>query len=320
MEQGRIEIEKQGEMNKDLESCYKILRVKSTASEEEVRLAYEYLADAWNVDRFPDNPGWRNRAEAKQEEISDAYAKILEALKRGPGEQVEDIPPEAFEPPGPSSEEKRKRFAFSRRFKVALLAATAVILFGIFIWPTAYDHDSMKSGNRTYSIRINRITGETSYLDGGQWHPMPIPQTRKIPAGKPTAEKAGPPAPGKAPLTSSLETAAAPTAVRTEPVKPAVQVSETKKVSSPAPARTVEKPYAVQITALRDGEKARTISNQLRKDGLDARVAKADIKSQGVLYRILVGHFATREEALRYLRDKKIKDDYPGSFIQKTTR
>jgi len=304
-------------MNKELEPYYRILRIKSTASAAEVQQAYEYLAEAWNVDRFPDNPGWRKRAEAKLEEIGDAYKKILDALNRDPGEQPGDTPLEAYEPPRPSSEEKQKRFAFSRRVKAALITVAVLILFGIFVWPTAYDHDSMKSGNRSYSIRINRITGETSYLDSGQWHPMPIPQTRKIPAGKPLTEKAGPPVPGKAPLSPSVETAAAPKAEKTEPAKPVVPPGETKKASPPASAKTVEKPYAVQITALRDGGKARTISNQLRKDGLDAHVAKADVKSQGVLYRILVGHFATREEALRYMRDKKIKDDYPGSFIQK---
>jgi len=31
-----------------------------------------------------------------------------------------------------------------------------------------------------------------------------------------------------------------------------------------------------------------------------------------------VGQFKTREEALRYLREERITDAYPGSFVQYT--
>jgi len=310
-------------MMKELRRHYKTLKVKSTASAEEIRHAYEYLANAWNVDRFADNPDWRKRAEAKLAEIDTAYERILDAMNRGPTDLPEEIPLEASEPQNPLSEtENRKRFVLTEKIKLILLAAAAAVLFVIFIWPTAYDHGSMKSGDRTYSIRTNRITGETSYLDGGQWHPLPVPLTRKIPAVKAMPEKSGSAATGKAPAAPSslpvAETATAQKTERTEPAKPAATPAEKRKASTPARAEKEKKPYAVQITAIRDAEKARTIVNQLKKSGLEAHIAKVDVKGQGVLYRILVGRFDTRAEALKYLTDKKIKDDYPGSFVQKT--
>ncbi len=284
-------------MTKELQRHYKTLKIKPTASAEEVRQAYEYLSNAWDVDRFADNPDWRKRAEAKLAEINTAYEKIVDFMNHAPRDLPGEMPPDAFEPPI-SSPEHKKKFVFTKKLKLILLTATSAILFGIFIWPTAYDHDSMKSGDRIYSIRTNRITGQVSYLDGGQWNTMPIPQVGKISDVKAMPKKAGTAAPEKA---------------------PAAPPAEARKALPPAQAETEKKPYAVQITAIRDGEKARAFVNQLKKGGLEAHMAKADVKGQGVMYRILVGHFTTREKAIKHLTDKKIKEQYPGSFVQKTT-
>jgi len=309
-------------MTKEIQRHYKTLKIKPTASAEEVRQAYEYLSSAWDVDRFADNPDWRKRAEAKLAEISTAYEKIVDFMNNDLRDLPGEMPLDASEPRIPLSENKI-RVLFTKKIKAILLAAAAAVLFGIFIWPTAYDHDSMKSGDRIYSIRTNRITGQVSYLDGGQWNTMPIPQARKIADVKAMPKKAGTAAPEKAPVTPAsppaAETTAAQKMEKAEPVRPAAPPAEARKALPPAQAETEKKPYAVQITAIRDGEKARTIVDQLKRGGFDAHMAKVTVKDQGVMYRIFVGHFATREKALRHLTDKKIKDQYPGSFVQKTT-
>ena len=309
-------------MTKEIQRHYKTLKIKPTASAEEVRQAYEYLSSAWDVDRFADNPDWRKRAEAKLAEISTAYEKIVDFMNNDLRDLPGEMPLDASEPRIPLSENKI-RVLFTKKIKAILLAAAAAVLFGIFIWPTAYDHDSMKSGDRIYSIRTNRITGQVSYLDGGQWNTMPIPQARKIADVKAMPKKAGTAAPEKAPVTPASPPAAETTATqkmeKAEPARPAAPPAEARKVLPPAQAGTEKKPYAVQITAIRDGEKARTIVDQLKRGGFDAHMAKVTVKDQGVMYRIFVGHFATREKALRHLTDKKIKDQYPGSFVQKTT-
>ena len=309
-------------MTKEIQRHYKTLKIKPTASAEEVRQAYEYLSSAWDVDRFADNPDWRKRAEAKLAEISTAYEKIVDFMNNDLRDLPGEMPLDASEPRIPLSENKI-RVLFTKKIKAILLAAAAAVLFGIFIWPTAYDHDSMKSGDRIYSIRTNRITGQVSYLDGGQWNTMPIPQARKIADVKAMPKKAGTAAPEKAPVTPASPPAAETTATqkmeKAEPARPAAPPAEARKALPPAQAETEKKPYAVQITATRDGEKARTIVDQLKRGGFDAHMAKVTVKDQGVMYRIFVGHFATREKALKHLTDKKIKDQYPGSFVQKTT-
>jgi cell division septation protein DedD len=309
VERETSKIEKRGDMTKEIQYHYKTLKIKTTASAEEVRQAYEYLSNAWDVDRFADNPDWRKRAEVKLAEISTAYEKIVDFMNNDLRDLPGEMPLDASEPRIPLSENKI-RVVFTKKIKAILLAAIVAIPFGIFIWPTAYDHDSMKSGDRIYSIRTNRITGQVSYLDGGQWNTMPIPQARKIPDVKAMTKKAGTAAPEKAPVAP-----ASPPAAETTAAPPA----EARKALPPAQAETEKKPYAVQITAIRDGEKARTIVDQLKRGGVDAHMAKVTVKDQGVMYRIFVGHFATREKALKHLTDKKIKDQYPGSFVQKTT-
>jgi curved DNA-binding protein CbpA len=310
VERETSKIEKRGDMTKEIQHHYKTLKIKPTASAEEVRQAYEYLSSAWDVDRFADNPDWRKRAEEKLAEISTAYEKIIDFMNNDLRDLPGEMPLDASEPRIPLSENKI-RVVFTKKIKAILLAAIVAIPFGIFIWPTAYDHDSMKSGDRIYSIRTNRITGQVSYLDGGQWNTMPIPHIGKISDVKAMPKKAGTATPEKAPAAQKME--------KTEPAKPAAPPAEKRKVLPPAQAETEKKPYAVQITAIRDGEKARTIVDQLKKNGFDAHMAKVTVKDQGVMYRIFVGHFATREKALKHLTDKKIKDQYPGSFVQKTT-
>jgi cell division septation protein DedD len=316
VERKTSKIQKRGDMTKEIQRHYKTLKIKPDATVEEVRQAYEYLSSAWDVDRFTDNPDWRKRAEAKLAEISTAYEKIVDFMNNDIRDLPVEMPLDAPEPRIPLSENKI-RVVFTKKIKAILLATAAAVLFGIFIWPTAYDHDSMKSGDRVYSIRTNRITGQASYLDGGQWKPMPFPQVRKVPDVKAMPKKAETAAPEKVPV--AAETTAAQKKEKTEPAKPAAPPVETKKALPPAQAETEKKPYAVQIAAIRDGEKARTIVNQLKRGGFDAHMAKVTVKDQGIIYRIFLGRFAAREKALKHLTDKKIKDQYPGSFVQKIT-
>jgi len=48
----------------------------------------------------------------------------------------------------------------------------------------------------------------------------------------------------------------------------------------------------------------------------EVRVEPVSLQNRGRWHRILVGTFASREDALRYLRDQGIGEAYPGSFVQ----
>jgi len=43
-----------------------------------------------------------------------------------------------------------------------------------------------------------------------------------------------------------------------------------------------------------------------------------NLKGKGTLYRILVGHFTSRGDALKYMKKNNIGGTYPGSFIYKS--
>jgi flagellar motility protein MotE (MotC chaperone) len=79
----------------------------------------------------------------------------------------------------------------------------------------------------------------------------------------------------------------------------------------------VFKPYAIQIKAVRDIQVAKEYTKILKEEGNDAYWSRLNVKDGGTLYRIFVGHFASREEALTYMKKKDIVSNYPGSYIQK---
>jgi flagellar motility protein MotE (MotC chaperone) len=78
------------------------------------------------------------------------------------------------------------------------------------------------------------------------------------------------------------------------------------------------KPFAIQIKAVRDLEMAKEYTKMLKDEGIDAYWSEMNLKGKGTLYRILVGHFAIREDALKYMKKNNIDGNYPGSFIYKS--
>jgi len=269
-------------MTKELQRHYKTLRIKPGASAEDVRQAYEYLAGAWDVERFADNPEWRKRAEVKLAEIKTAYEEILDAMNRGEEDLMSDDPGQTTGKEKDGALTKKTIFYF-----LALASAAALIVIGIFIWPTADDRGGNAPAEKKQIIR-------TEHPDDRASEKKPAP-----PPGRETVK------------TEKVE--------KTEAAKPPARPVGSKMTGPPAAAQVEKKPYSVQITALRDAGRAESLTNQLKKSGWEAHIARADLKGQGVIHRVLVGHFATKEEAIRFMMDKKIKDTYPGSFIQKTT-
>ncbi len=91
-----------------------------------------------------------------------------------------------------------------------------------------------------------------------------------------------------------------------------------KKVITKKSRPAVYKPYAVQIKAVRDLEVAREYVNMLKTEGMDAYWSETNVKGKGTLYRILVGHYASREEAVKFMNRNRMESNYPGSYIYKS--
>lgn len=76
--------------------------------------------------------------------------------------------------------------------------------------------------------------------------------------------------------------------------------------------------FAIQIKAVSDLEMTKEYTKMLKDEGIDAYWSEMNLKDKGTLYRILVGHFTSRGDALKYMKKNNIGGTYPGSFIYKS--
>ena len=131
--------------------------------------------------------------------------------------------------------------------------------------------------------------------------PAPAPTARQaVPAQpRPTPEPA--PAPATRPQAAPAPSAPAPAAER-----PAAPAAPRTPPPAPAPTRAPAPPasagWSVQVAAFDREEPARELAEQLRRDGIDARV---DADEQW--HRVRIGHYATREQAAAQARALKAR-------------
>ena len=301
-----------------------------------------------------------------------------------PPEEPGDEPPD--EPP--ALPPKKRSLPVSRTTLILLLFLISFGLYAYFVYPTMYENRTMRSGDKTYPVKINRLTKSMQYYEMGKWYNGPIPKTstyrarltipskarvapaekkplkaveeapvkalEKAPAEEPAkaAVKTAPEAPVEAvvktPEKQSVETitkAPEETAVKTPDAAPVPSVEPSpekkiekaiekaeKKAEKPEevaivqaelpPREEIVKPvkkyiYAIQISSMRFNEFAEEFLEDLERKGLDVHMRVIETKKHGLWYTIYIGHFADREEAVTYMKEKKITDSYPGSCIRK---
>ncbi len=325
-----------------LKGYYETLQLSPDASLEKIKETYERLVDFWNPSQFADNPSLQQEAEKKLPEITEAYEKIL-AFRQEQSTSTSGEPPmEISEEPELSApvEQTARHFPWG----ITLLGGAAlvvVVLAGLF-WPTLYRYHMIQSGDRTYQVRTNRITGRMSYLEGGKWNNPPIPEAKPsapvalpasappaqppvrsakepIPEGKPSVPSALPVAapPAKAPEPSAKEPIPAPL-TKPGPAEEREVVSRKEAPSEkPASPPAKVKGYAIQVSAMRDLNLAKEFVEIQKKNGQPVYLAKIRTKGRGVWYKVYIGHFADGVEAARYMKEKKIKESFPECFIQK---
>jgi cell division septation protein DedD len=142
--------------------------------------------------------------------------------------------------------------------------------------------------------------------------PLPIPKEQEgVKTIPEVAEKPKPLPPAPLPIPKEQEVAKALPEVVEKP-KPVPQ--KITKLSKSLPR---EEFYTIQIGAFHDLENARDLLENLKRDGLDAYFTRLDTKKGGILYKVFVGHFTDKKEAAQFFKEKKILNDYPGSFVRK---
>jgi cell division septation protein DedD len=150
----------------------------------------------------------------------------------------------------------------------------------------------------------------------------PAPPTPLTVATSPTA----PPSPSVAPSPAAPKPASEMPPVQTkqealkktqeEVEKPKSMPQEITKPSKPLPQ---SKYYAIQVGAFSDMENVRELVEAFKKEGLEAYWITMKSRSRGTLYRVLVGHFTDENEAVQFLKDKKILKNYPDSFVKEVS-
>ena len=104
--------------------------------------------------------------------------------------------------------------------------------------------------------------------------------------------------------------------VPVEEKKPEEKIEDVPAITSPKSATGGK--YAVQIKAYPETEKnaAMAFVEDVKKKEPDVHMERVSLNRRGVWYRIMVGHFANGEDASSYIKEKKMSDAYPGSFVQ----
>ena len=106
-------------------------------------------------------------------------------------------------------------------------------------------------------------------------------------------------------------------AVKTIPEEVELTKPIPQKITKPSKPLTQEQYYTIQIGAFRDEEYARDLLEILKEHGLDGFLTRLEGKKRGTFYKVFVGNFTNEKEAVQFLEEKEILDDYPGSFVRK---
>jgi L,D-transpeptidase ErfK/SrfK len=103
------------------------------------------------------------------------------------------------------------------------------------------------------------------------------------------------------------------------PVEEKNNNGQTKELLTVASPKVTKKgKYAIQIKSYPEAAKkdAMAFAEDLKKTQPDVYVKRVKIRKRGVWYRILTGQFASIEDASNYMKEKKILETNPGSFVQ----
>jgi len=73
--------------------------------------------------------------------------------------------------------------------------------------------------------------------------------------------------------------------------------------------------YAIQVGVFRNWKNVFELMEVSKKNGLDAYWISIKNKKMEILYKVFIGHFMNKDEAAEFVKEKKILNSYPDSFI-----
>jgi cell division septation protein DedD len=302
---------------------YKILQINHNVSLSDINLAFGKMTSAWDPERYPHVPSWKETSTEKLKEIKNAYEKLLllHAARETADPEDSTHPPLSTAllsvPVNPDQEETASVQAninvfpgspFKHRpWLLAPGALIAIILLLVFLWPTLYHYEAIRLGGKDYPLRINRLTTHTQYFDGRQWlePPLRIKTPLNVPPGI-----ASPPLPAQ-PTRAGIQNESKPSS----PPLVKQEITPPDRISVKTKTRG---PYSIQVSAYPARNKAEALAKEIQAKKFAVRVEAVSIQGKGQWYRVLLGQFENRAAAFQYLKDHQIGETYPGSFIQKS--
>jgi hypothetical protein len=220
----------------------------------------------------------------------------LPQLKTGTAAPEEpELPERSLDSPLPRKKSSPLRLLFmaiGMFFSLGLLSLVA-----IFFWPTIYYYESLNLKEKVYPIRINKLTGETSYFNGTAWLSPPVLEAIK----KPVSGNQNIPAP----------------IIPSETIKIKTQTAESS--AAPASINTRDKgKYVIQIKAFPENRKkdADAFMEDAKKRVSEVQMKTVLIAGHGVWHRIWVGNYASATDASQSMKNLKLSDSYPDCFIR----
>jgi hypothetical protein len=142
---------------------------------------------------------------------------------------------------------------------------------------------------------------------------LKIRNTIKSTWQQPVVSETAPVAPKETEIVKTTEVppAASPAITTEKPTEAALIAA--KEAADP------KRPFSIQIKAVPASEEASRDVKALKAKGEDAFFLRVAIKGREAWDRIFVGRFATKEEAVEYMGQNKIKTRYPSSIVRNTS-
>ncbi len=212
----------------------------------------------------------------------------------------------------------------------ALLARVALFLvvFGMLSFLAFYflgDKIANRRGGNDDAADNNKAADAQS-TSTSTYPPATVPSLES----KPPAINTSKPSDGAAVATNSSQTGATskdggrPVSIEPVPqgkVGPITKAPTVPTQQAPAVAAVPQNGnLTIQVASFSDQAQANDRVTRLRSQSIDARVVKADIQGKGTWYRVQIGGFKSREEALGYanqLKSKGILQDFIVTTISK---
>ncbi len=273
-----------------------------------------------------------------QQELESLYEKVASVdpqaedrkSQAGIAEFEEPGETERWDPPGRGFrlDEKLRAFWTAPPYPGIILCVLLLLgAVGIALWPSLYHYGAVDLGGGSYPLRVSRLTGEATYYDGGNWVAPPIAPKAGKPRPAETKTPPPPTPPSPAPPSAAKPAASAPVLAHEPPVAPAPAAGAKKTESPPEAARTVaskdvrQAPFTIQIRAFPEEQKKEALEFQekLAKGKPDVFLEIVRLGKRGVWHRVLIGTFATKEEASAYRKKTRLSSQFPDSFVQKRT-